>query len=185
MFAPEKVEERLSLFEAEFGWTPRPHTIEEVDLWAKRMEEVFVVEKNGDITQTRRMSKAEERFIANERGMCAASVHYFLTRYYFIKFKNKIARFTFRQGQWILWQMLCELDRMGVSKMLQILKARQLGISTLAEGIATHHSQFVPGVAAQIGSADGQKTQIMLGMMTLGDRPASGLAAHQRRPGPK
>jgi hypothetical protein len=138
-----------------------------VDLWAKHLEEVFVVEKNGDITQTRRMSKAEERFVDNEASMCAASVHYFLTRYYFIKFKNKIARFTFRQGQWILWQMLCELDRMGVSKMLQILKARQLGISTLAEGIATHHSQFVPGVAAQIGSADGQKTQIMLGMMTL------------------
>lgn len=99
--------------------------------------------------------------------MCAASCHYFLTRYYHIKTKNKITRFTFRQGQWILWQMLCELDRMGVSKMLQILKARQLGISTLAEGIATWCSLFIPGVAAQIGSADGQKTQIMLGMMTL------------------
>lgn len=98
---------------------------------------------------------------------CAASCLYFLTRYYYIKFKNKIARFAFRQGQWILWQMLCELDRMGVSKMLQILKARQLGISTLAEGIATWASLFIPGVAAQIGSADGQKTQIMLGMMTL------------------
>ena len=117
--------------------------------------------------QTRGLTKAEERFIANERAMCAASCLYFLTRYYYIKFKNKIARFAFRQGQWILWQMLCELDRMGVSKMLQVLKARQLGISTLAEGIATWSSQFVPGVAAQIGSADGQKTQIMLGMMTL------------------
>ena len=76
-------------------------------------------------------------------------------------------RFVFRQGQWILWQMLCELDRQGVSKMMQILKARQLGISTLAEGIATWEALFIPGVAAQIGSADGQKTQIMLGMMTL------------------
>ena len=117
--------------------------------------------------QTRGLTKAEERFIANERAMCAASCLYFLTRYYYIKFKNNIARFAFRQGQWILWQMLCELDRMGVSKMLQVLKARQLGISTIAEGIATWSSQFVPGVAAQIGSADGQKTQIMLSMMTL------------------
>lgn len=138
-----------------------------MDAWSKRLEEVFVVEKNGDIIQRRPLTKAEERFIANERACCAASAHYFLVTYYYIKFKNKIARFTFRQGQWILWQMLCELDRMGVSKMLQILKARQLGISTLAEGIATHASLFVPGVAAQIGSADGQKTQIMLGMMTL------------------
>ena len=76
-------------------------------------------------------------------------------------------RFTFRQGQWIFWLMLCELDRMGVSKMIQVLKARQLGISTVAEGIATWTSQFVPGAAAQIGSSDGQKTQILMGMMTL------------------
>ena len=99
--------------------------------------------------------------------MCAASCLYFLTRYYYIKFKNKIARFAFRQGQWIMWLVLCELDRQGFSKMLRILKARQLGISTLAEGIATWVSQFIPGAAAQIGSADGQKTQIMLGMLTL------------------
>ena len=140
MFAPEQVEKRLDNFEKEFGWRPRPHTIEEVDLWVKLLEELFVVERNGDIRQIREATRAEERFIDNERAMCAASVHYFLTRYYYIKFKSKIARFTFRQGQWILWQMLCELDRMGVSKMLQILEARQLGISTLAEGIATHHS---------------------------------------------
>jgi hypothetical protein len=98
---------------------------------------------------------------------CMASCLYFLTRYYYIKARNQIMRFTFRKAQWILWQMMCELDLMGVSKMLQILKARQLGISTLAEGIATWSSNFIPGVASLIGSADGQKTQIMMGMMTL------------------
>jgi hypothetical protein len=167
VFSPEVVEAKLDRFAEEFGWRPQPHSIEDVDEWSKRLEKVFETDPKGNIFQTRPLTKVEERFIANERACCAASCHYFLTRYYYIKFKNKIARFTFRQGQWIMWQMLCELDRMGVSKMLQILKARQLGISTLAEGIATHHSQFVPGVAAQIGSADGQKTQIMLGMMTL------------------
>lgn len=167
MFSPEVVESKLERFAAEFGWRPEPHSIEEVDAWSKRLEGAFEIDPKGNIIQTRGLSKAESRFIANERALCAASCHYFLTRYYYIKFKNKIARFAFRQGQWILWQMLCELDRMGVSKMLQILKARQLGISTLAEGIATWASLFIPGVAAQIGSADGQKTQIMLGMMTL------------------
>ena len=99
--------------------------------------------------------------------MCMASCGYFLTRYYWIKTKSRIIRFAFRQGQWILWRMLQELDELGVSKLLQILKARQLGISTLMEGIMTWGALFVPGVSAQIGSADGQKTQIMLGMMTL------------------
>ena len=51
--------------------------------------------------------------------------------------------------------------------MIQILKARQLGISTIAEGIMTWGALFIPGASSQIGSADGQKTQIMLGMMTL------------------
>lgn len=167
MFAPEVVAEKIANFKAEFGWAPIEHSIEEVDQWSARLKEVFQIDSKGNIFQQRPLTKAEKRFIANERAMCSASCFYFLTRYYYIKAKNRIMRFAFRQGQWILWMMLCELDRMGVSKMLQILKARQLGISTLAEGIATWASQFMPGCAEQIGSADGQKTQIMLGMLTL------------------
>ena len=167
MFAAEIVDEKLDRFQKEFGWRPVPHSIEEVDAATKRLGTAFEVDAKGIIFQTRDLTKQEARFVANERAMCVASCLYFLTRYYWIKAKNRIMRFTFRQGQWILWQMLCYLDRKGVSKMLQILKARQLGISTLAEGIATWIALFVPGAASQIGSADGQKTQIMLGMMLL------------------
>ena len=166
MFAQERVDEKLAGFAKEFVWTPAPHSIEEVDAWTKRLATKFEIDSKGNITHDS-LTRSEQHFIANERAMCMASAHYFLTRYYWIKAHNRIIRFSFRQGQWILWLMLCELDRLGVSKMLQILKARQLGISTLAEGIATWASQFVPGVAAQLGSADGQKTQIMLGMMLL------------------
>lgn len=166
-FAPEIVEERLQRFRKEYGWKPQPHSIDEVDDWTKRLSTAFEIDQKGNIYQTRDLTKQEAHFIANERAMCVASASYFLTRYYWIKTKNRIIRFAFRQGQWILWQMLCELDRMGVSKMLQIMKARQLGISTLAEGIARWTSMFIPGVAAQIGSSDGQKTQIMLGMVLL------------------
>src|ERR1700756_2706543 len=134
MFAPEVVDERLERFKKEFGWKPEQHSIEDVDRWTARLSTVFEVDQKGIIFQTRDLTKQERHFIANERAMCVASACYFLTRYYYIKAKNRILRFTFRQGQWILWQMLCELDRMGVSKMLQVLKARQLGISTLAEG---------------------------------------------------
>ena len=167
MFAPEVVQEKLDRFEKEMGWRPVEHSLEEVESWSKRLSTAFETDGKGNINQIRSLSKSEQQFINNERAMCAASCIYFLLHYYWIKTKNRIIRFTFRQGQWILWQMLCELDRMGVSKMIQILKARQLGISTLAEGIATWEALFIPGVAAQIGSADGQKTQIMLGMMTL------------------
>ena len=167
MFADSIVEEKLARFAKEFGWKPTPHSIEEVDRATKSIGTAFEIDSKGTIFQTRSLSKAETRFVSNERALCAASCFYFLTRYYWIKTKSRIVRFSFRQGQWILWRMLQELDALGVSKLLQILKARQLGISTLAEGIMTWGALFIPGVAAQIGSADGQKTQIMLGMMTL------------------
>lgn len=167
MFSPEVVERKLDSFEESFGWRPKPSSISDVDAAISYLSSAFEIDAKSNILQTRDLTRAEHAFVANERAMCMASCLYFLTRYYWIKTRNRIQRFAFRQGQWILWLMLCELDRLGVSKMLQILKARQLGISTLAEGIATWASLFIPGVASQIGSADGQKTQVMLGMMLL------------------
>lgn len=167
MFDDSIVNNKIDLLEKEFGWRPRAHSIQEVDVWSKKLTSAFETDAKGSIFMARRLTKAEHRFIANERAMVACSCGYFLTRYYYIKAKSRIMRFTFRQGQWILWRMLQELDAMGVSKMIQILKARQLGISTLIEGIMAWGALFIPGAAVQIGSSDGQKTQIMLGMLTL------------------
>ena len=167
MFAECVVEEKLCRFKKEFGWKPEPHSIDEVDDWTKRLETAFEIDEKGNIYYSRTLTRAERFFVANERALCAASCEYFLTRYFWIKAKSRIFRFAFRRGQWIVFRMLQELDAMGVSKMMQILKARQLGISVLSEGIMTWGALFVPGVSSQIGSADGQKTQIMLSMMTL------------------
>ena len=132
MFADSIVDQKLGMFAAEFGWRPEPHSIDEVELWSKRLREVFEIDAKGNIFQTRALSKVERRFIANERAMCAASCHYFLTRYYWIKAKNQIMRFTFRSGQALVWRILQELDAANVSKELQVLKARKLGISRIS-----------------------------------------------------
>src|SRR5580692_5662585 len=129
MFSPDVVERKLDSFEEQFGWRPKPSSISDVDAAISYLSSAFEIDAKGNIFQTRDLTRAEHAFVANERAMCMASCLYFLTRYYWIKTRNRIQRFAFRQGQWILWQMLCELDRLGVSKMLQILKARQLGIS--------------------------------------------------------
>ena len=169
MFAESVIEEKLNRFREQFDWKPEPHSVEEVDAWIKHLAPVFDKNTQGTTLayQTRDLTRKEQHFIANERAMCAASCGYFLTRYYWIKAKNRIIRFGFRSGQTLIWRILQELDVQGLSKELQILKARKLGVSTLVEGIATWAALFVPGVTAQIGSADGQKTQIMLGMMLL------------------
>src|SRR5271166_277831 len=165
MFAREVVDQKLDNFEKAFGWRPEKLTIEEVDRFQRDVADVFTADIQGHIYQTRPLDEVERVVISNERANCVASCYYFLTRYFWIKNKNQIMRFTFRQGQWILWQMLCDLDRQGFSKQLQILKARQLGVSTIAEGIMLWLAMFVPGSVEQIGSADGQKTQTMLGML--------------------
>jgi hypothetical protein len=165
MFSPVVVQRKLDMFEEEFGWRPVEHTVAEVDEWQERLGPVFPSDDKGNIFQERRLTQEEQRLISNERAMCVASCFYFLTRYYWIKHKNRVLRFAFQQGQWILWQMICWLDEKGFSKQLQILKARQLGVSTMSEGIMLWAALFVPGSVGQIGSADGQKTQTMLGML--------------------
>ena len=131
MFADSIVEEKLARFAKEFGWKPTPHSIEEVDRATKSIGTAFEIDSKGTIFQTRSLSKAETRFVSNERALCAASCFYFLTRYYWIKTKSRIVRFSFRQGQWILWRMLQELDALGVSvKRLrrQVFAPRQAGV---------------------------------------------------------
>ena len=32
------------MFAAEFGWRPEPHSIDEVELWSKRLREVFEID---------------------------------------------------------------------------------------------------------------------------------------------
>ncbi len=175
MFADSVIQRKLDGFEEQEGWRPVEHSIEEVDWWQEKLETAFTTDSKGNIYQARSLTEKEKQFISNERAMCVASCGYFMTRYYWIKAKNNILRFTFRQGQWILWEMLRYLDDKGFSKQLQILKARQLGISTVCEGIVLWGALFCPGVAAQIGSSDAQKSQAMLGMLLFAKDQISSL----------
>jgi hypothetical protein len=96
---------------------------------------------------------------------CAISCAYFLTRYYYISADNRIFRFAFRSGQRVFFRVLQELEDRGASIELQCLKARQQGISTLVEGIMTWFALFLSGSRCSIGSANDQKTYVMMGMM--------------------
>src|ERR1039458_6452315 len=85
MFSPEVVSQKLDAFESEIGWRPVEHSISEVDEWAAQLSPVFPCDDKGNIYQSRNLTSEEQQFIANERAMCVASCHYFLTRYYWIK----------------------------------------------------------------------------------------------------
>lgn len=104
------------------------------------------------------------RFIQNERALAALSAEYFLTRYFWLT-ETDIQHFQFRKGQQAFFNVLGMLEDLNVSQEIQALKARKIGISTVVEGLMTHASLMVPGTRCSIGSADDQKTQVMMEMM--------------------
>jgi hypothetical protein len=174
VFSAKVVRRKLDAFEAKHGWRPVAHSVEECDHMAKHLNSegpdgVIVVTRTGVIELARELTKGEAAWIRNERLMCAIDCGYYLTHYYMITSEaqdggSNVMHFSFRSGQRVFYNVLEELDEMGVSKEIFCLKARKQGISTLIEGILSWFSLFIPGSKAAIASADGQKSQIMAGM---------------------
>lgn len=174
MFSKEVVIRKLDAFESRNGWRPRPHSVEECDKMKKHLNSegddgVVFMTAAGVVELRRELTKGEVAWIRNERLMCALDCGYYLSRYYMITSEaedgsGNVMHFAFRSGQRVFYNVLQELDDMGVSKEIFCLKARKQGISTLVEGILSWFSLFVPGSKAAIASADGQKSQVMAGM---------------------
>ena len=175
MFAESVILRKLDLYEKTYGWRPVMHSVADCDAMVTHFndeEKLISKSRAGNIDLRRPLKPSEKQWINNERAMCMLDCAYFLTRYYWIQTdadhgQAGIRHFAFRSGQTVFYRILQKLDEKGVSKELFCLKARKQGISTLVEGIITWMVLFIPGTKAQVASADGQKTQIMMGMMTF------------------
>lgn len=166
MYCQRVILEKLARFQAKYGWTPVEHSIEEVDRVNAHMKTLYHTDKKGDVVfDDSQLTKQLKRWIENERAMCAISFEYYLTRYHYISAENRIFRFKFRGGQRVLFSVIQDLEDRGVSIEIILLKARQGGFSTFIEALMTHRGLFVPGVKCAIGSANDQKTYVMMGMM--------------------
>jgi hypothetical protein len=81
--------------------------------------------------------------------------------------QNVIERFRIRIGQKMLFDIICDLEDLGAAIEIMILKARQLGMSTLVELLIGLRIIFSYGINAVIGSADQSMTGRMAGMLFL------------------
>ncbi len=191
MYARSIVEERIELAERKLGFSLEYHRPNEIDDFAKRLEE-----KYSDIYATAsrasqgskdpqsslqtsllsdlgnpegsKLSSDEIRFIQNERALCMCDAGYFMESYYWIKSPTGIVRFAFLPAQRIYMAVVAELEKRGCPIELIILKARQLGISTVVEGLTLHRVNFGYGINAVVASADQQKTGKMAQMTFMG-----------------
>ena len=128
MYSPRIVLEKLARFKAKYGWMPVEHSIEEIDRINAHMKTLYRKDGKGDtVFDDEQLTKPLERWIQNERAICAISFEYYLTRYHYISANNRIFRFRFRGGQRVLYNVIQELEDNGLSIEIMLLKARQGG----------------------------------------------------------
>lgn len=131
MYDAAKIAERLDQAEKLIGWRPVYHSVDEVDMVTKRLDQIAVKDSSGNPTgETERPFTEDEKWwIRNERMLCMCDADYFCTRYAYVKDeKNNIKRFSFRTPQKVYFDVIAELEKRGAAIQIQICKARQLGM---------------------------------------------------------
>lgn len=109
---------------------------------------------------------AEKQWIYNEIAMCAASFKYWFFRYFFLKNKaNRIVRPDVLVAQLVFLAILADLNRQRLPIKLLVLKARQLGMSTITEAIILWIATFFKGCHCVISSAEEEKSVEMAQMV--------------------
>ena len=186
MYAESIVGERLQLAKEEFGFVPQYNSVEEVEAFERKLkaEGKYIYDDTGRTKFTQNLSSADSQHILNEQILCQCDAVYWLTRYAHIKTEeNIIRRFRFRIPQRLLFDIIADLEELRVAIELLILKARQLGLSTLVELLIAHRIIFSYGINAVIGSADQTKTGLMANMLFLAYDmcPVWLVPAHTRR----
>jgi len=179
LYSENQVGIRLELARDEYGFTPVYHSIEEIDKFERdlrRRYESFYLEAEKkkpdkphehlkDILSDR-LQKWEVDFMMNEIILSMCDAAYAMTRYAWIKNeKNIIQRFYFRVAQKMIFDIVADLEDEEISIEILVLKARQLGISTVWELLILFRILFSYGVNAILASADIQKSGLMAKMM--------------------
>src|SRR6516162_3692155 len=169
MYSQNKVNWRLDVAERRTGWRPIPRTVSEILAFEDHLkrQNKYVYDDLGKPTGTQNLTAEEVRWIDSERILVQCSAEHFF-KYCFIKdIHNNIIRFDIRVPQRLLYEIICDLEDRESSIEIQILKARQLGCSTIVEILIAHRIIFGYGVNAIIGSADQTKTRLMANMLFL------------------
>jgi hypothetical protein len=147
---------------AKLGFSLTPHTTQQIDEQTKRLAEIV----GDDRRLVRPLRDDEKQFILNERVLSKLDFRYWSSRYYWIMHfeAGRIVRFSPNIAQNILLDVWGELEEKQLAIMIQILKARQLGMTTATEGAVAHRTQFYKHTNGLIASSDPDKSRKMAGM---------------------
>jgi hypothetical protein len=118
--------------------------------------------------QKRAFNVEEIRWIRNERALCRCDFVYWASRYGFIiDWVGQLVRFNPNIAQRIALGLFSELEEQDVAILVMFLKARQLGVTTIAELIMLWMAMFFPRANILVASSDPDKSAQMAKKMVL------------------
>ena len=177
MYSPRVISKTISDFTRRNGWEPQYHSIEEIDDFEEYVNS-FTENESNSVNKSfwfkdgkRPTAKRLEwirRWVINERFLCFADANYFVTRYGRIRTSDeRIVRFTPRDAQKLFHTILAEFDDKQVAIQLFVLKARQLGVSTVVALYFLHRILFRPNTYAVMASVQAQQSEKLGNMMDI------------------
>jgi hypothetical protein len=180
MFSPGVISRRIDLASAQLvknspldsrdqpifkpGFRLQYHTINQVAQANSHLDELI----GEDGRATRPFTVEEIRWVRNERALCRCDFFYWASRYAFIiNWLGQLIRFDPNTAQRIALNIFADLEAREIAILLQFLKARQLGVTTLTELVILHRAMFFPRTNALVASSDPDKSRIMAEKMEL------------------
>lgn len=146
----------------EAQWDLLPHTPAQIAEAVDHLNGLWDADRGS---LTRPLNQQEQRFIQNDRRLCALSFDYYCQYAHIIAWDKDARPFTPNVAQAMVIALWGELESKALAISMQQLKARQLGVSTLTELAVAHRVQFYPRTNAVVASADPQKSQKMAKMI--------------------
>ena len=165
MYSQKTVEASLKLLEQAMGWEPQYHSVSECDQASDHFNlklERHVEEYGEGKEELLNFNEEELRWIQNESSLCQIDYLYYATRYAFLNVNNEIIHYVPRLSQRIANDVRAQIEDLEWAIIMMILKARQVGITTDSQVVISHRTMFFPNVVALTGSADKDKSDIML-----------------------
>jgi hypothetical protein len=162
MYSPIVTAQMIEEASREVGWQLQYHSESQIEDAISHFEDLRDKETGRLI---RRLDEKEVQFIRNERKICALDFRYWSSNYArIIDWEKNVVPFRPNVAQSIVMDIWAEHEELALAIMLQQLKARQLGITTVNQMAVTHRFQFWQRTNAIVASADPKKT-VEMGQM--------------------
>lgn len=163
MYSKTVTAENVRKASKKIGFSLEYHDTKVIDEQIKRLNEIV----GDDQRLIRPLRDDEKQFIINERMLSKLDFRYWCSRYVKIMFYEggRVINFIPNIAQDIALEVWGELEDRAVAIMMQQLKARQLGVSTLTEIAVLHRTQFYKHTNSLIASYDPSQSKKMAGMI--------------------